>query len=46
MHQLIVSPYNGTFLIVRLGSKGGIRISQTRYEELASTAESSNPLPI
>ncbi|MET8345400.1 radical SAM protein [Streptomyces microflavus] len=45
MHQLIASPYNGTFLIARPGSKGGMRIPRTLYEELASTAESSSPLP-
>ncbi|WP_326704635.1 radical SAM protein [Streptomyces cyaneofuscatus] len=45
MHQLIASPYNGTFLIARPGSKGGMRIPRTLYEELAATAESSNPLP-
>ncbi|NEE42209.1 radical SAM protein, partial [Streptomyces sp. SID7982] len=45
MHQLIASPYNGTFLIARPGSKGGMRIPRALYEELASTAESSSPLP-
>ncbi|MFD6203688.1 hypothetical protein ACWCQF_10820 [Streptomyces rubiginosohelvolus] len=45
MHQLIASPYNGTFLIARPGSKGGMRIPRALYEELASTAESSGPLP-
>ncbi|MFJ3815134.1 radical SAM protein [Streptomyces sp. NPDC090056] len=45
MHQLIVSPYNGTFLIARPGSKGGMRIPRTLYEELASIAESSSPPP-
>ncbi|CAM5363763.1 GTP 3',8-cyclase [Streptomyces microflavus] len=45
MHRLIASPYNGTFLIARPGSKGGMRIPRTLYEELASTAESSSPLP-
>ncbi|MFH9428588.1 hypothetical protein ACH4JZ_09915 [Streptomyces sp. NPDC017615] len=45
MHRLIAGPYNGTFLIARPGSKGGIRICRTFYEGPASTAESSNPLP-
>ncbi|MEU2248519.1 hypothetical protein [Streptomyces sp. NPDC019224] len=45
MHQLIASPYNGTFLIARPGSKGGMRIPRTLYEELASAAESSSSLP-
>ncbi|MET9347075.1 radical SAM protein [Streptomyces termitum] len=46
MHRLIVSPYNGTFLVARPGSKGGLRIPRTLYEELASIAGSGNPLPV
>ncbi|WP_159043128.1 MULTISPECIES: hypothetical protein [unclassified Streptomyces] len=45
MHQLIASPYNGTFLIARPGSGGGMRIPRMPYEEPASIAESSSPLP-
>ncbi|MFD4000757.1 hypothetical protein [Streptomyces rubiginosohelvolus] len=45
MHQLIASPYNGMFLIARPGSKGGMRIPRTLYDELASIAESNSPLP-
>ncbi|WP_282687233.1 MULTISPECIES: hypothetical protein [unclassified Streptomyces] len=33
MHQLIASPYNGTFLIAHPGSKGGMRIPRTLHAQ-------------
>ncbi|MEV7476694.1 radical SAM protein [Streptomyces halstedii] len=46
MHQLIASPYNGTFLVARPGARAGIQIPRALYEQLASLAESSGPLPV
>ncbi|MFJ2817390.1 radical SAM protein [Streptomyces sp. NPDC091279] len=45
MHQLIASPYNGTFLIARPGSRGGMQISRTLYTQLTSLLEADAPLP-
>ncbi|WP_455353046.1 radical SAM protein [Streptomyces sp. SYSU K217416] len=45
MHQLIVSPHNGTFLVARPGARAGMQIPRAMYEEVASLAESSGPLP-
>ncbi|WP_414506482.1 radical SAM protein [Streptomyces sp. NEAU-L66] len=45
MHQLIVSPHNGTFLVARPGARAGMQIPRAMYGQLASIAESSNRLP-
>ena len=42
-HELIVSPFLGSYLVVRPGQRNAIKISQARYAQLwaAGTAESS-----
>ncbi|MEU8999819.1 radical SAM protein [Streptomyces caniferus] len=45
MHQLIVSPHNGTFLVARPGARAGMQIPRSMYGQLASIAGSSSPLP-
>ncbi|NUW02233.1 hypothetical protein [Streptomyces sp. CAI 127] len=43
MHQLIASPYNGTFLIARPGSKGRLRIPRTLSEGAIPGCNNDNP---
>lgn len=45
MHQLIVSPYNGTFLVARPGIRAGMRLPRAKYGELAALADSGRPVP-
>ncbi|WP_433189759.1 radical SAM protein [Actinoallomurus sp. CA-150999] len=42
MHELIVSPFLGSHVILRPGKPNGIKISQARYEEITK-ADSSAP---
>jgi hypothetical protein len=37
MHELIVSPFLGTYLVLRPGRSNGIKIPQHKYAELRST---------
>ncbi|MFD0685940.1 radical SAM protein [Actinomadura fibrosa] len=37
MHELIASPYLGSYLVVRPGHRNGINIPRTKYRELADT---------
>ncbi|MFI2372092.1 radical SAM protein [Streptomyces sp. NPDC018833] len=45
MHYLIASPHNGKFLVARPGARAGMQISRAMYEQVASIAETSSPLP-
>lgn len=46
MHQLIASPFLGQYLILRPGHAAGVRIPETRYEELRTAAASDLPAPV
>lgn len=41
MHELIVSPFMGNYLVLRPGFPKGIRIPYSRYRELVQTIEDS-----
>lgn len=45
MHQLIASPHNGRYLVARPGTRAGMQIPRSMYEQLVSIADSSDPLP-
>ncbi|MCI4041743.1 radical SAM protein [Streptomyces sp. TRM75563] len=45
MHQMIASPHNGRFLLARPGARAGMQIPRSMYEQLASIAASTDPLP-
>jgi MoaA/NifB/PqqE/SkfB family radical SAM enzyme len=38
MHELIVSPFLGTYLVLRPGQPGAVKISRARYAQLQSAA--------
>ncbi|MFF7883244.1 radical SAM protein [Streptomyces sp. NPDC020794] len=46
MHQVIASPQNDKFVIVRPGARRGIQIPRAMYHELSETVEEGRPIPV
>lgn len=46
MHQVIASPQNDKFVIVRPGARKGIQIPRAMYHELSETVEEGRPIPV
>lgn len=42
MHELIVSPYPGGYIVVKAGNEGGLRVSRARYYELVQAPSDSH----
>lgn len=45
MHELIVSPFMGEYLVLRPGSPKGVKIPHSKYRELARGADATSPCP-
>lgn len=45
MHELIVSPFLGNYLVVRPGHRNGVKISYAKYKELAQAVSSDTSSP-
>lgn len=46
MHDLIVSPFLGDYLVTRPDSERGVKVPRSRYEELDSAASQDLPVPV
>ncbi|MCO5973351.1 radical SAM protein [Actinoallomurus soli] len=45
MHELIVSPFSGDYLVLRPGSHGGLRLPRDKYRALCKTAANGGYAP-
>jgi hypothetical protein len=45
VHELIASPFLGTYLLVRPGRRNAVKIPQARYAELRSGAQTGGAAP-